>query len=248
MAASARPGQSTLVLFDIDGTLLLSGGAGKRALNQAFEEVFAVAAGFDGIPVAGRTDRLIFEDALARAGLSATPARRDRFYRRYFDLLEREIVNPGPRKGLMPGVRALLDQLDGISGVTSGLLTGNFARAARIKLEHFGLWHFFLCGAYGDDAPERDALVPVAVDRARRHGVAIASATHVVVVGDTPLDIQCARAAGARCVAVATGSYDEASLAAHGADCVLSDLRDAQGFIDRLHDGREHALEEHDCG
>lgn len=225
---------STLVLFDIDGTLLLSGGAGKRALNQAFREVFGVADAFDQIPVAGRTDRLIFDDALLRAGLTATSALREAFFARYHDLLEREIVHPGPRKGLMPGVRTLLADLDGRSGVACALLTGNFARAAQIKLEHFGLWQYFVCGAFGDDAPDRNALVPVAMDRARRKGVVVRSSMEVVVVGDTPLDIECAKAAGARSVAVATGSYNEASLREHGADTVLADLSDPRVFIGLL--------------
>ena len=131
----------------------------------------------------------------------------------------------------------MLDELDGREGVTCALLTGNFARAAQIKLEHFKIWHYFVCGAYGDDAPDRDALVPVAVSRARGKGVAVRSAAQVVVVGDTPLDIQCARAAGARSVAVATGSFDEASLRGHAPDGVLSDLTDPQAFIGLLEDG-----------
>lgn len=227
----------TLILFDIDGTLLLSGGAGKRALNRAFDELFGASDGFDQVPVAGRTDRLIFEDALSRARLTATPDQRQHFYHRYYDLLEKEILKPGPRKGLMPGVRVLLDDLSTRSEVTCALLTGNFARAAQIKLEHFDLWRYFVCGAYGDDAPHRDALVPVVVDRARRKGVSVRSATHVVVVGDTPLDIQCAKAAGARSVAVATGSFDEASLKAHGADSVLPDLTDSRVFVNLLSNG-----------
>jgi len=237
---------STLILFDIDGTLLLSGGAGKRALNRAFHELFGVVDGFDGVPVAGRTDRLIFDDALSRARLTVKCELRDRFYRRYYELLEQEIVSPGPRKGLMPGVRALLDDLETRADLTCALLTGNFARAARIKLEHFDIWRYFVCGAYGDDAPHRDALVPVAVDRARQQGISVQLATHVVVVGDTPLDIQCAKAAGARSVAVATGSFDEASLKAHSPDSVLPDLTDPRLFLDLLSTDGEAATGEED--
>ena len=218
MTRTGEESPTTLVLFDIDGTLLLSGGAGKRALTRAFEELFGVADGFDGIPVAGRTDRLIFNDALARADLTAEPATRERFHIRYCDLLEEEILNPGPRKGVMPGVRTLLARLETRSGVSCALLTGNVARAARIKLEHFDLWHFFTFGAYGEDARERDQLVQIAVDRARQHGVNVRSAAQVVVVGDTPLDVKCAVVAGARSVAVATGSFDEASLGEQGAN------------------------------
>ena len=127
--------QSTrLILFDIDGALLLSGGAGKRALNRTFQELFDVPDGFNEIPVAGRTDRLIFEDALTRAGVVVGQDDHNRFYDRYFELLEEELLSPGPRKGVMPGVRTLLSQLGGLSGVTTALLTGNFARAARARV------------------------------------------------------------------------------------------------------------------
>ena len=235
---SARRGgpspRTTLVLFDIDGTLLLSGGAGKRALNETFEELFGVAGGFDGIPVAGRTDPLLFEDALARHAVTAAPHLRAHFHDRYCELLAERILSPLPRKGLMPGVRRLLARLDERADVRSALLTGNYARAARIKLEHFGLWQHFACGAYGDDAATRDELVPVAMARARESGIDIRSPAQVVVVGDTPLDIRCARAGGAWSVAVATGPFDAAELRAHGADRVLPDLADTAACIDVL--------------
>ncbi len=220
-----------LLLFDVDGTLLLSGGAGKRALNRAFADLFAVADAFDGIPVAGRTDTLIFRDALAQSAVAADAAARTAFYTRYYACLAEEIQRPGPRKGLLPGVGRLLERLADESHLASGLLTGNFARAARIKLEHFGLWRYFRCGAYGDDAPERDDLVPIAIARARRAGVRVDAACDAVVIGDTPLDVRCATAGGARSIAVATGGYDEAALRASGADAVLPDLEDADRFL-----------------
>ena len=229
-----REPRTTLVLFDIDGTLLLSGGAGKRALNAAFEELFGVAGGFDGIPVAGRTDPLLLNDALARHGMTAAAARRARFHDRYCELLAETILSPLPRKGLMPGVRELLAGLDGRADLRSALLTGNYARAARIKLEYFGLWRHFACGAYGDDAASRNELVPVAVDRARGRGIDIRAPAQVVVIGDTPLDIGCARAAGAWSVAVATGPFGAAELESHGADRVLPDLADTAACIDVL--------------
>ena len=232
LGGPSRP--TTLVLFDIDGTLLLSGGAGKRALDETFEELFGVAGGFEGIPVAGRTDPLLLDDALARHGMTAAADLRARFHDRYCDLLEERILDPLPRKGLMPGVRRLLARLDDRADLTSALLTGNFARAARIKLEHFGLWQHFACGAYGDDGASRDDLAPVAIARARRQGIDIRSAAQVVVVGDTPLDIRCARTAGAWSVAVATGPYRAAELEAHGAHRVLPDLADTAACIDLL--------------
>ena len=224
----------TLLLFDIDGTLLLSGGAGLRALNRTFEEQFQESDAFAGIPVAGRTDPLLLNDAVARAGITIDDAQRRRFHDRYCDLLETEILHPGPRKGLMPGVEPLLAHLHQREDVSVALLTGNFARAARIKLEHFGLWRFFLCGAFGDDSADRDKLVPVAVKRAAGVGVIPASPADVVVIGDTPLDIQCARVAGAQSIAVATGSFDRDSLKSHGASAVLSDLSDVDAFLDAL--------------
>ena len=220
-----------LLLFDIDGTLLLSGGAGKRALNRTFEEMFGVADAFAGIPVAGRTDLLILDDALERAGVAAGAGARARFLTRYCTHFEREILHSGPRKGLMPGVRPLLDRLRGTPGVACALLTGNIARAARVKLEHFEIRSHFVCGAYGDDAPRRDDLVPIAVERARRAGIDVDSPREAVVIGDTPLDAQCAAAAGARAVCVATGPFTEDELRRAGADAVLPDLTDPERFL-----------------
>lgn len=220
-----------LLLFDIDGTLLLSGGAGTRALNRTFHELFGVEGAFAGIPVAGRTDPLILDDALHRAGIRADAAARARFLARYSRHFEREILLPGPRKGLMPGVRELLERLEKSPDMACALVTGNIARAARIKLEHFGVRRYFVCGAYGDDAPRRDDLVPVALGRARRAGIDVASPRDAVVIGDTPLDLQCARAAGARAVCVATGSFSEEELRRAGADAVLSNLTDPEYFL-----------------
>lgn len=225
---------SKILLFDIDGTLLLSGRAGYRALTRAFEELFGVERGFDRVPVAGMTDELILTDALAQAGATANAAVRARFHQRYCELFADEIHFPGPRKGLMPGVFPLLERLSQLEQVRCGLVTGNFAEPARIKLAHFGLWRFFHFGAYGDDAPVRDELVPIAVERAGRAGVRVETAPDVVVIGDTPLDVQCAMAAGARAVAVATGNYDVSALRRTEADTVLADLADTDAVVDLL--------------
>ena len=226
--------RSKILLFDIDGTLLLSGGAGKRALNRAFEDLFGPVNAFDGIPVAGRTDPLLLDDAASGTALALEPYQRKQFHDRYCDLLEIEIIRPGPRKGLMPGVEQLLRDLHPRPDLCIGLLTGNFARSARIKLEHFGLWPFFSCGAFGDDAAERDALVPIAVERACSMGVVVSSPSDVVVIGDTPLDIRCATAAGAQSISVATGPFDEPTLRAHGATAVLRDLSAPERFLAAL--------------
>lgn len=220
-----------LVLFDIDGTLLMSGGGGKRALNRAFLESFGVSEAFEGIPVAGRTDHLIFEDAVVRAGVTVTTELRAYFFSCYFDFLQEEILKPGPRKGLMPGVKELLNQLNASQNIVLGLLTGNFFKAAKIKLIYFDLWHYFICGAYGDDGIQRRDLVPVAIKRARDLGKDIQSVTQVIIVGDTPLDIECATSTGAFSIAVATGYFSTSALRSHGAGHVMSDLQDSGAFI-----------------
>jgi len=227
---SGREG-SCLLLFDIDGTLLFSGGAGKRALNRAFSELFGVGDAFADIPVAGRTDSLIFDHALERAKIETDQESKDDFFRRYFGYLKEEIVEPGPKKGLMPGVKNLLEEVQFRSNLVIALLTGNFSRAAEIKLRHFGLWHYFLCGSYGDDAEGRDGLVPIAVDRARELGVSVMFPSDVVVIGDTPLDVRCAQVVGASSIGVATGSFSEQALRDAGAGAVLPDLSDCSRFL-----------------
>jgi phosphoglycolate phosphatase-like HAD superfamily hydrolase len=131
----------------------------------------------------------------------------------------------------MPGIRALLDALSDRPDVGLGLLTGNFIEGARIKLEYFDLWKYFPWGAFGGDAASRNDLVPIALARAREHGIEALSPRHVLVVGDTPNDIECARVAGAIPIAVATGSYTVDQLRHAGADIVFSDLSDTAEFL-----------------
>src|SRR6266545_4749275 len=219
-----------LVLFDIDGTLVLTGGAGIRAMNRACEELVGHGAALANIPVAGRTDRIILTDVVTQAGHSLDDGLLDQLRDRYIANLREEIERPGHLqafeslgargglKAVMPGVRALLDTLEQRGDVFLGLLTGNFEEGARIKLEHFGLWRYFRCGAFGGDSADRNDLVPFAVQRARECGVPDLSPAHILVVGDTPHDIACARAVGAVPVAVATGGFSAHQLREHGAD------------------------------
>lgn len=228
-----------LLLFDIDGTLVLTGGAGKRAMDRAFAEEFGVADAFAGVSMAGRTDRWLAEQALARHGLVASPARLAAFRARYLALLERTVGEPGQgRRGVMPGVPALLDALAAREHMHLALLTGNYADGARIKLSHFGLWDRFAWGAFGDDHAERDALAKAALAEARGRGVPIADASRAVVVGDTPFDVACARAAGARVVAVATGGHTVDELRACDPDLVVDDLSDVDAIVAFVADER----------
>jgi phosphoglycolate phosphatase len=215
-----------LILFDIDGTLVLTGGAGVRALSRAFTDVFGVIDALNGFAVAGRTDAWILGEIAARHGLAWNAATSNRFHDTYIGHLKEEIRRPGPRKGVMPGIRALLDALAARDDVILGLLTGNVEAGARVKLEYFDLWRYFRCGAFGDGALERNPLLRAALDRVEACGGPRIPPQDVVVVGDTPHDVAVAAAGGSRAVAVATGSYDAAALAATGADIVMDDLND----------------------
>jgi phosphoglycolate phosphatase len=234
-----------LVLFDIDGTLVLTGGAGLRAMNRACDEIVGASAGWNGaalngIPVAGRTDWIILKDTLARLGRQLDDDLLGRLRKRYVTHLRQEIEQPGKGfNGALPGVSALLETLHPREDVFLGLLTGNFKDGARIKLERFDLWRYFRCGAYGDDSPDRNALVPVALDRATACGMPRLAATDVIVVGDTPHDVACAQAVGAVAVGVATGGFTVDELRACGAAVVFETLEDTDGFGRLLVSGSE---------
>ena len=201
-------------------------------MSLAFEEVFAVPDAFTAIPMAGRTDAWIVNDAIAAHGIPADSPGLPRFRDAYVRHLAVEIQKPGvARKGLMPGVRELLDALAPRGDVCVALLTGNYEAGARLKLEYFDLWKYFSCGAFGDDAPHRNVLVPKALARVTAcEGLAFAAAD-AIVIGDTPLDVGCAAHAGARSLAVATGSHSVDELRAAGADDVLQDLADTAGVL-----------------
>ena len=221
-----------LVLFDIDGTLVLTGRAGVRAMNRALTEVFGGADGLAGIQVAGRTDWAILADAVRRLGGTLDGAMLADLEHRYVTNLAEEIQHPGEgRKAVMPGIREILDALQPRDDVGLGLLTGNFEGGARVKLGYFDLWRYFLFGAFGGDAADRNALVPFAVERARACGLPEIEDADVLVVGDTPHDVMCAHVAGATAIAVATGSSSVEELRATGAEHVFADLSDTEAFM-----------------
>jgi phosphoglycolate phosphatase-like HAD superfamily hydrolase len=223
---------SALLLFDIDGTLLMSGGAGVRAMTRAFEIVFGVPNGFEGIPIAGYTDSFLVSRALEQAGVDDTLDAHQTFRTTYLDVLAEEIQKPGRgEKRLMPGVSALLEQVAHRSNLYTALLTGNYEPAAHIKLAHFGVDGYFSWGAFGEDSPDRRELARVALQRAEERAVPPAARENVVVIGDTPHDVACARAIGARVVAVATGGHSFEELEQCRADQVLHDLSDTDGLL-----------------
>jgi phosphoglycolate phosphatase len=226
--------RARVVLFDIDGTLLLTGRAGARAFLQAFGELCGIPRPLETFSMAGRTDPWVLAELAAANGVPADAPELSRFHDVYLNYLDIEIEKPGPRKGLMPGVRPLLDELAARDDVHLALLTGNYERAAQVKLEYFDVWRYFRGGAFGDAALDRNVLVPKALASVAAMGGPAISPDDAVVIGDTPLDVACARAAGARSFAVATGSYDMASLDAAGADVVLADLSDIEAVLRAL--------------
>jgi phosphoglycolate phosphatase-like HAD superfamily hydrolase len=221
-----------LILFDIDGTLLLSGRAGLRAMTRAFAATFGVADAFAGASFGGRTDSFLVSYALTAAGLPDTDENHARFREAYVPLLAEEIAHPGTgHKGLMPGARELIEALGDHEHLHLALLTGNYRDAAEVKLSYFELWDHFEWGAFSDDAADRNALVPIARTRAEIYDVPPEALERVIVIGDTPHDIECARVAGAQSIAVATGGHSIEELKAAGADIVLADLSDTEAVV-----------------
>jgi phosphoglycolate phosphatase-like HAD superfamily hydrolase len=217
-----------LLLFDIDGTLLASGGAGIRSLEAAALEKFG-DGNLRGIEIAGRTDSLIARQVLARHRVEPTPEAIASFLDCYLGHLTRLVSQVEGR--LLPGVVELLEALKPRPDMVLALLTGNLVRGAELKLAHYGVWHYFEFGAFADDHHDRNELGPVARVRAReKHGIEFPP-ERIFVLGDTPHDIACAKAIGARAVAVATGKHTRAELAAHAPEFLFDDLRDIAAVV-----------------
>ena len=208
------------LLFDIDGTLIRTGGAGKAAMEAALRSAFGVTHIKDDVPYSGRTDRAIGKDLLAAHGIDATPANATTLQNTYLAQLPHCLKQHGG--GVCPGIGEMLAALHGTMPL--GLLTGNVRAGARHKLGHFGLWDYFAFGGFGDDYFDRDDVARMALAELRRHAGKEIDATDVWVIGDTPLDVQCARAIGAKAVAVATGWHPFDELAACQPDVLLADL------------------------
>lgn len=223
-----------LLLFDIDGTLMLSGGAGRRAIDRAFFEIHGIENAFGNIVPDGNTDPAIFSEIFANHGLEI----RDfssafaELATRYATFMRDEMVRSENAR-LMPGVTPLLELLGQRTDIHLGLLTGNFETTARIKLDRFGLNRYFPFGAFGSDDGIRTNLVPIATRRAGIHlGREIGLGPHVVVIGDTPQDVECALAHGAAAIGVAASRYTVSDLEAAGAHHALPSLEDIPAFLE----------------
>jgi phosphoglycolate phosphatase-like HAD superfamily hydrolase len=213
-----------IILFDIDGTLLLTGGAGLRALDRVFRDRFGVEDAYRGVEFHGRTDIGILRAMLRRhLQRDPEPGELPRLADLYVQALEAVLAEGTPAFRVLPGVREALAALQGRRDVLLGLATGNLEPAAWAKLRHAGLDGFFGVGGFGTDSEDREELTRRGAERARR-AAGGDERTPVLVVGDTVHDVRCARAIGAACLAVATGNATEEALRAAGADWTVPGL------------------------
>ena len=218
-----------LLLFDIDGTLLTSGGAGVHALRRGFKDRFGIDDDFREIEIAGRTDSGIARQILARHALPETAENLAAFFDGYLHHLA--LLLPEKQGCLLPGVLPLLTALRSRDEAVLALLTGNLAQGAELKLTHYGVWHFFEFGAYADDHHDRNQLGHFARTRARdRHGLEFPP-ERIFVLGDTPHDVSCARAIGAQAVAIATGNYSRERLSTAAPDFLFDDLSEVSAVL-----------------
>ncbi|HZZ79013.1 MAG TPA: haloacid dehalogenase-like hydrolase [Gemmataceae bacterium] len=220
-------------LFDIDGTLLASGGAGKAALELAFTEIFAIPLRVQ-IPYSGRTDRAIARDLLHSHDIEPSADNWQRLLTGYLARLPASLNRHDGR--VLPGILGVLATLRQRNDVALGLLTGNVRAGARVKLGHYGLFEHFAFGGFGDHHFDRDDVAREALAATRTHLGREPVLERVFVIGDTPLDVKCARAIGAKVIAVATGVHSYEQLREARADLTLHDLSDPTPFFDMLPD------------
>lgn len=213
-----------LLLFDIDGTLVDTGGKGMTALRKTAIEVF----GNEGPPLdlAGSTDLGILENLHAHFGTAPCAERTHRFFETYHVHLEDSLASNPAEGRVLDGVVDLLQDIAGAPHAKPALLTGNTMQGAWIKLRHYRLDHHFAFGAYGSDRADRNLLGRIALERALAHTGQAYGPERTLVIGDTPKDIACAHAVGAKCLAVATGRFSKDQLAEAGADWVAGSLRE----------------------
>ena len=216
-----------LILFDIDGTLLRDGMAAKIAFARALRETYQTTGPIEGFRFAGMTDPECVTEIMRQAGVedAVIHQRRQECLRRYVENLATEIRLHHDAV-LFPGVRELLERLNKLDSVLVGLLTGNVLRGAQLKLRRWNLEPYFRFGAYGDDHENRTVLAQIALEKARTLAGRTFRGSETTVIGDTPKDIACARAIGARAVAVATGTVSRDALLACEPDALLDSFGD----------------------
>jgi phosphoglycolate phosphatase-like HAD superfamily hydrolase len=216
-------------LFDIDGTLVTTGGAGKHALLETLAREFALAETIDSTPMSGRTDRSITADLFRLHQVAESDENWTRFQATYLKQLPQSLAALVGR--VLPGIEPLLQSLVARGDVALGLLTGNMHEGARIKLSHYRLWNYFQFGAYGDVHFDRDDIAREAIRVVQSQVAADFAPDRIWVVGDTPFDVRCARAIGARAIAVSTGTHTLDELRPSEPDLLVDDLTDAAPFL-----------------
>lgn len=221
-----------VLLFDIDGTLISTGGAGKRAFNKAFEEILGIKEVFNDFEMAGKTDIQIIKEGLKLSGIESTKKLIDKLSEKYLEFLQIEINNNS--KHLKPGVFEFIQFITESFGYPMGLLTGNLETGARIKLEPFELNSYFHFGAFGSDHENRNYLLPVALERFSAKFRIKVDFHQCIIIGDTPRDVLCAKPYGAKVIAVATGPYSSCDLQKTEADIVVETLNEREKILPLL--------------
>lgn len=227
-----------LILFDIDGTLLWTDGAGRRAIHAALRAELGLEGPFDGVRFDGKTDPQIVRELLAAARHEAEvpETRVEAICRRYVALLREELEAGGREMQVFPGVIDLLDSIDARADALVGLLTGNLMDGAMLKLRAAGIPpERFRVGAYGSDAADRRALPPIAVERAALLMGRTPERDEVVIIGDTPNDMRCGEALGVRAIGVATGNYTTDDLRRAGGHAVFDDFTDPLPVLEAIY-------------
>lgn len=201
-----------LVLFDIDGTLIRSGGAGVRAFEKTFTEIFGLKDATHRMKFAGRTDVSLVRECFRLFAVEPSDHNFRRFFDNYPIYLEQLLKTT--RGGVCEGITTLIDQLENVPDKpVLGLLTGNVRPGAELKLRHYNLWHHFSTGAFADDHEDRNCIASIAQQRGGELLGRKLAGDEIVVIGDTPLDVACAQSIGAKVLAVGTGEYGPADLA-----------------------------------
>jgi phosphoglycolate phosphatase len=223
---------SPLVLFDIDGTLIDTGGAGMRALDRVFEELYGKPDVFANYSFSGKVDRRILLDAFQQLWKREPTASETEAVRSgYLERLDEELANTPHLYKVLPGVRELLERLR-TAGIPTGLATGNLAEGAERKLSLGNLWQYFPFGGYGSDHEHRGKLTRIGIERAQSHTGLDFAPEAVVIVGDSPLDIKAARYNNTRVIGVLTGWDPPETMVAAKPDLLLDDLSDTDAVMD----------------
>lgn len=232
--------EQSLLLFDVDATLLLTGGAGMRAMTQAGRDILGPTLSWDGIEASGGLDPLLFAEAARRSGLRQTPAEHDAFRRRYAELLGDELVRSAHTVRHLPGAHDAMEDLRSRPEVTLGLLTGNYAETAALKLRAVGIdpgW--FRVAVFADEAESRPALVALAMEKYRRLRGEPIPPRRVIIIGDTPRDVDAALRNGCLALGVATGKYGTEDLLRAGAHAAVPDLTQREPLYALMNGGLE---------